>query len=228
LIQKKEALSDRSLNELNPQTPVVEPDALGHLQSHPLENLSVGNHEAIVPALADFAEVLAKAGIERGEFALFPYPFPIREIRDYEARPAKLPVRVEFAAVCLGYLDLPGNAGTTQVGENISLDTSDNNAVVSWCRENKIDLVVVAPDDFLAAGMVDVLDKAGINAFGPTRAASEIEWSKSYAKDLFGTGVQNFLERRSNSGRTISAETKGGSLAICCKPYSKEIIFVSI
>ena len=46
------------------------------------------------------------------------------------------------------------------------------------------DLVVVAPDDPLALGLVDVLEAAGIAAFGPTKAAARIEASKSFAKDL--------------------------------------------
>jgi len=78
----------------------------------------------------------------------------------------------------------PGNAGTAQIGENVALSIEDQQSIVSFCREHSIDLVVVGPDDYLAAGIVDTLSGVGILAFGPTRAAAEIEWSKAYAKTL--------------------------------------------
>ena len=78
----------------------------------------------------------------------------------------------------------PGNGGTESVGENISLDLNNHGEVVSWAKENDISLVVVAPDDFLADGMVDSLNAAGVAAFGPTKEASKVEWSKAYAKEI--------------------------------------------
>lgn len=79
----------------------------------------------------------------------------------------------------------PGNAGTSMFGESVEgVRITDPEAVVALAERVKADLVVVAPDDPLAAGVVDALDAAGIAAFGPTKAADEIEWSKSYAKAL--------------------------------------------
>ncbi len=79
----------------------------------------------------------------------------------------------------------PGNAGTSMFGEGVEgVRITDPEAVVTLAERLKTDLVVVAPDDPLAAGVVDALDAAGIAAFGPTKAADEIEWSKSYAKSL--------------------------------------------
>ena len=60
----------------------------------------------------------------------------------------------------------------------------DIEGVVNFSKENQIDLVVVAPDDPLAAGMVDALNAEGIMTFGPTKAAAQIEASKVFAKDL--------------------------------------------
>jgi len=60
----------------------------------------------------------------------------------------------------------------------------DIDGIVKFAKENMIDLVVVAPDDPLAAGMVDELEKAGIRAFGPNKNAAIIEGSKAFAKDL--------------------------------------------
>lgn len=78
----------------------------------------------------------------------------------------------------------PGNAGTAQIGTNILLDLNIHRTVIDFAKKNNIDLVVVTPDDPLADGMVDSLSASGIASFGPTKAAAEIEWSKSYAKQL--------------------------------------------
>ena len=79
---------------------------------------------------------------------------------------------------------LPGNGGTGRYGTNIPGSVMDITGVIAACREKSIDYVVVAPDDPLAAGMVDALKGAGIPAFGPDRKAARIESSKSFAKDL--------------------------------------------
>lgn len=78
----------------------------------------------------------------------------------------------------------PGNAGTALLGENISLDIKNNQTVVDFVKEKNINLVVVAPDDYLAQGMVDALTSAGIQAFGPEKRAARLEWSKAFAKDF--------------------------------------------
>lgn len=78
----------------------------------------------------------------------------------------------------------PGNGGTAEIAENVAILSTDIPAVVKFSLENTIDLVVVTPDDPLAAGMVDALQAAGIRAFGPTKAAAQIEASKAFAKDL--------------------------------------------
>jgi len=78
----------------------------------------------------------------------------------------------------------PGNAGTAACGENIQLDVSDHAAVVRFCGEAGIDLVLVGPEGPLAAGIVDALSAAGVRCFGPSRAASQIEASKVFAKDF--------------------------------------------
>lgn len=78
----------------------------------------------------------------------------------------------------------PGNAGTAQVGKNVELNPSDHVAVVDFCRKQNIELVVVGSDSYLAEGIIDALNIAGILAFGPTKAAAEIEWSKKFAKEL--------------------------------------------
>lgn len=79
----------------------------------------------------------------------------------------------------------PGNPGTAQHGENRpELPVADHAAVVAFCRAENIGLVVVGPEAPLVAGLVDDLTAAGIPAFGPTRAAAQLEGSKGFTKDL--------------------------------------------
>ena len=78
----------------------------------------------------------------------------------------------------------PGNAGIAREAECVALDLADHGAVIAFCRERHIDLVVVGPEAPLCAGIVDDLESAGIKAFGPTRAAARLEGSKGFTKDL--------------------------------------------
>jgi phosphoribosylamine--glycine ligase len=78
----------------------------------------------------------------------------------------------------------PGNAGTASVGENVNLTISDHSLVIRFCKEAKIDLVIVGPEVPLADGLVDSLSGAGIRCFGPSRAAAQIEASKSFSKQF--------------------------------------------
>jgi phosphoribosylamine---glycine ligase len=78
----------------------------------------------------------------------------------------------------------PGNAGTADVGENVTISASDFGALVRFARENRIDLTVIGPDDPLAAGIVDYFAAKKLRAFGPTKSAARIEASKIFAKEL--------------------------------------------
>ncbi len=78
----------------------------------------------------------------------------------------------------------PGNGGISKDAECVPISVSDIAGVVTFAKEKAVDLVFVAPDDPLAAGMVDELQKAGIRAFGPTAKAAEIESSKVFSKNL--------------------------------------------
>jgi len=78
----------------------------------------------------------------------------------------------------------PGNAGIAEQAECVALDLADHAAIVSFCRDRRIDLVVVGPEAPLCAGIVDDLESAGFKAFGPSRAAAQLEGSKGFTKDL--------------------------------------------
>lgn len=76
----------------------------------------------------------------------------------------------------------PGNPGTAECGENVALNISDHVAVIRFCQEKAIGLVMVGPEVPLAEGIADALAEAGIRCFGPKRAAAQIEASKVFAK----------------------------------------------
>ena len=78
----------------------------------------------------------------------------------------------------------PGNPGTAKLGHNVMLDVTDHAAVIRFCRDNAIGLVMVGPEAPLVAGLVDDLTAAGIKAFGPTRYAAQLEGSKGFTKDI--------------------------------------------
>lgn len=78
----------------------------------------------------------------------------------------------------------PGNGGIAKDAECVDIKVTDIAGVVDFSQRNQVDLVVVAPDDPLAAGMVDALEAVGIRAFGPRKDAAQIEASKVFSKNL--------------------------------------------
>ena len=78
----------------------------------------------------------------------------------------------------------PGNPGTAGLAENLPVAADDVDAVVDAAKARRVDLVVVGPEDPLAAGMVDAVRAAGILCFGPVAAGARIEADKAFAKEL--------------------------------------------
>lgn len=78
----------------------------------------------------------------------------------------------------------PGNGGISCDDQCFPVSVMDKQGVIDLARREEVDLVFVAPDDPLAAGMVDALNAAGIRAFGPNAAAARIEGSKVFSKNL--------------------------------------------
>ena len=78
----------------------------------------------------------------------------------------------------------PGNAGTSQVAQNVALAATDVDGLLQWARAQRVDLTVVGPEAPLVAGLVDRFQEAGLVVFGPSRAAAAIEGSKIWAKQL--------------------------------------------
>jgi len=91
----------------------------------------------------------------------------------------------------------PGNAGIAEVAECVAIEAMDFQRIVGFVREQAIDFVVVGPDNPIAGGLADRLTEAGIKHFAPTKAASELEWSKGFTKDLAATeGIPTARYRR--------------------------------
>ena len=82
----------------------------------------------------------------------------------------------------------PGNAGTKEVGENVNIAVCDFDAIAEFVLANDVTMVVVGPEDPLVKGVYDYFDAderlKGIAVIGPTKAAAELEGSKSFAKDF--------------------------------------------
>ncbi len=79
---------------------------------------------------------------------------------------------------------IPGNPGTDLLGKNINLDSTNHQVIIEFCKNNKIDLVVIGPEIPLVDGLADSLRENGINVFGPSKIAAEIEGDKAFSKNL--------------------------------------------
>ncbi|MCK8516147.1 phosphoribosylamine--glycine ligase [Methylonatrum kenyense] len=80
----------------------------------------------------------------------------------------------------------PGNAGTAQEPKcrNVNVGVTDIPALVSFARDNAVDLTIVGPETPLVMGVVDAFREAGLRCFGPDAGAAQLEGSKSFSKDF--------------------------------------------
>jgi phosphoribosylamine---glycine ligase len=114
----------------------------------------------------------------------------------------------------------PGNAGTGQIAENVSLNPMDSMACASWAEDNHIDFTIVGPDDPLAHGLVDAFLASGLKIFGPTQAAARIESSKVWAKQLMEkhgiptAHAERFSDRVSAEATIARREAEGNFPAV--------------
>ena len=81
----------------------------------------------------------------------------------------------------------PGNAGTALENKvtNISLDSNNFESIETFCVKEKVELVIIGPEQPLVMGMADFLQSKGIKTFGPSQAAAQLEGSKTFSKDFF-------------------------------------------
>ena len=78
----------------------------------------------------------------------------------------------------------PGNAGIAEIARCVDIGVMDFEKMTEFAKKEAFDLVVVGPDDPLAAGLVDALEAAGLRTFGPRKNAAILEGSKAFSKDL--------------------------------------------
>ena len=78
----------------------------------------------------------------------------------------------------------PGNAGTSEIAENVILDLDNFENIKNFIEKKKIDLIVIGPEKPLVDGLVDYLEQFNIKVFGPNKTASQLEGSKIFTKQL--------------------------------------------
>src|ERR1700761_5683904 len=102
---------------------------------------------------------------------------------------------------------LPGNPGTAEFADNVEgIDINDFVKIEKFVRQNGIEFVVVGPEDPLAGGLVDVLQKNGVKVFGPNKEAAQIEGDKWFAKELMRQQSIPTAEARSFSDPKAAEE----------------------
>ena len=116
---------------------------------------------------------------------------------------------------CTHLYAAPGNPGIAEEAEIVALDVTDHGAVIAFCADKAIDLVVVGPEAPLVDGLSDSLRAAGVPVFGPSQAAAQLEGSKGFTKDLCaraGIPTAGYV-------RTASLEEARAALARFTAPY---------
>jgi phosphoribosylamine---glycine ligase len=109
----------------------------------------------------------------------------------------------------------PGNPGIAEEAEVVTLEVTDHAAVIAFCAERGIGLVVVGPEAPLVDGLSDSLRAAGVPVFGPSQAAAQLEGSKGFTKDLCaraGIPTAGYV-------RTHNLEEARAALARFAAPY---------
>ena len=79
---------------------------------------------------------------------------------------------------------IPGNAGTNDIATNVNIDISNFKLIKDFINDNKIDLVIVGPEQPLVDGIVDFLTEHNIKVFGPDKTSSKLEGSKIFTKNI--------------------------------------------
>ncbi len=124
---------------------------------------------------------------------------------------------IAASPLCEEVLCAPGNGGIAEVARCVAVDPMDFDALVALCRDEDIEFVVVGPEAPLVAGLVDRLEAAGIEAFGPTAAAAQLEGSKAFTKDICeANGIPAAASRSFSDAKEAAAfvESHGAPVVI--------------
>jgi phosphoribosylamine--glycine ligase len=109
------------------------------------------------------------------------------------------------SALCTELFIAPGNPGTGEIGQNIAMNTGDFQAIATFCKEKRVDMVVVGPEDPLVNGIYDFLKQdaelPGLIVVGPSAAGAQLEGSKAFAKAFMARhGIPTASYREFNQG----------------------------
>lgn len=111
----------------------------------------------------------------------------------------------------------PGNGGIASVAECVPIAATDIPGMLRFVKENPVDFVMVAPDDPLALGMVDAMEKEGIRAFGPRANAAILESSKIFSKNLmkkYGIPTAEYAVFEDADGAAAYIREKGAPIVV--------------
>lgn len=110
----------------------------------------------------------------------------------------------------------PGNGGTAKSDKttNVDIAVMDFDKLIAFSKEQRIDLVVIGPDNPLAEGIVDSMEAAGLRVFGPNKSQAKLEWSKAYAKEVLNQlNIATARFATANSQQTAEAIVKANQWA---------------
>jgi phosphoribosylamine--glycine ligase len=125
--------------------------------------------------------------------------------------------KIAASPLCEALFIAPGNPGTARCGTNVALAVDDHETIVRFVRESSIDFVVVGPEGPLVAGLIDELAAAGVQAFGPSRAAAQLEGSKAFTKELcaeFGIPTAAFARFSDESTAMAYVRERGAPIVV--------------
>ena len=143
--------------------------------------------------------------------------------------------KISQSKLCDGLFVAPGNPGIAECATCVDVDVTDHDAVTAFARDRGVELIVIGPEDPLAAGMGDAVRDAGILCFGPTAAGARIEADKVYAKNLMRAACVPTAEARiftdlqqakdyvltREHGVAVKAAglARGKGVVVCPEPY---------
>ena len=131
-----------------------------------------------------------------------------------------LALRISKSSLLDKLFILPGNPGTKLLGENVGINPAQKDKVLQFCNDEKIDLVVIGPEQPLVDGLSDYLRNSGIKVFGPSQKAAQIEAHKSFAKRLmkkYNIPTSDFIEFNSDEYEKAISYLKKSSYPIVIK-----------
>ena len=109
---------------------------------------------------------------------------------------------------------IPGNAGIEKIAKCHSCDVSNQQEVLKFCQNNKIDIVFIGPEIPLVEGLADCLNRNGFFTFGPNQKAAQLEGSKSFTKDILtmesniSSGIWS-IQKKTDSSKEFKIPLQG-------------------